>query len=62
MKEQDKKVRSKNILGAHQLLAFQDYLATAKVKDRDYENILALNATFVLCLYAIRTDVGGFDN
>ena len=31
-----KKVRSKNILGAHQLLAFQDYLATAKVKDRDY--------------------------
>ena len=63
MTEKNKKMSPKYVMGAHQLLVFQEYLATIDEEDIKKVGIdlFTLNATF-LCLSPIRYDVGGFDN
>ena len=63
MKEKKNNMNSKYVMGAHQLLVFQEYLATIDEEEikKVGVDLFTLNATF-LCLSPIRYDVGGFDN
>ena len=63
MKEKNKKMSPKYVMGTHQLLVFQEYLATVDEEEikRVCIDLFTLNATF-LCMSPVKHGDGGFDN
>ena len=63
MKEKKNNTNSKYVIGTHQILVFQEYLATVDEEEikRVGIDLFTLNATF-LCMSPVKHGDGGFDN